>query len=399
MGPSKPRRMGHPRIYACMFSAAQSAPAFAWQDVRGPAGAVVATLKRLGWEAPNWHQWLTRGKKAINILDLGKRSLTKIIHEDTFTSMGLRVGSKVWGSVGGLPLIKPLVSLVSEFRRAGAPGSTKARLLAGLVAGGFPTQHTLYLDRRVIDPLCQWCKTDVGTPSHRFYRCLGTHSIRMGMDVDDMICEANSQGSDPIFYSRCLTRSPEASWPPAIQRPGIKWLKFPQDGVFRRRICIDGSAIDPTLPFTRAGWAVVGMANDVCDIIGSCYGPLPHPIQEAGGGEIYAFLMALELCGAGPVSIVTDCKLVIDVWQQGPDQPLERLAFSELWRRIFDKGEDLGRENITLIKIKSHLSLTRALERGHPIWAWKGNKEADRLADLGARCHPRNPNSRTIMFP
>eukprot|EP00959_Pyramimonas_sp_CCMP1952_P004901 102928-Pyramimonas_sp.AAC.1 len=63
--------------------------------------------------------------------------------------MGLRVGSKVWGAVGGLPLIKPLVSLVSEFRhRAGAQGDVKARLLSGLVAGGYPAQCTLYLDRR-----------------------------------------------------------------------------------------------------------------------------------------------------------------------------------------------------------------------------------------------------------
>eukprot|EP00959_Pyramimonas_sp_CCMP1952_P195477 4087293-Pyramimonas_sp.AAC.1 len=34
-------------------------------------------------------------------------------------------------------------------------------------------------------------------------------------------------------------------------------------------------------------------------------------------------------------------------------------------------GEDIGRGSI-MMKIKSRLSLTKALERGHPIWAWKG---------------------------
>ncbi|CAK0816741.1 unnamed protein product [Prorocentrum cordatum] len=165
---------------AC-FSAAQTAPSFAWQGVRGPAGAVVLALKRLGWE--------------------------------------------------------PLVSLVSEFRhRAGAQGDVKARLLSGLVAGGYPAQCTLYLDR-------------------------------------------------------CLMRSPEAGWPLAVQTPAVQRDKYPQNGVLQKRMCIDGSAIEPELPFTRA-----------------------------------------------------------------------------------------GRENIILIKFKSHLSRTKALERGHSIWAWKGKREADRHA-------------------
>eukprot|EP00959_Pyramimonas_sp_CCMP1952_P072457 1513492-Pyramimonas_sp.AAC.1 len=101
--------------------------------------------------------------------------------------------------------------------------------------------------------------------------------------------------------------------------------------------------------------------------------------------------MAFQMCGAGPVAVVTDCKLVIDVRERGPQHNLERLAFSELWSRIFQNGEDIRRENRILIKSNSHPSLIKALERGHPIWAWKGKREADRLAERGARCHPHRP--------
>ena len=74
----------------------------------------------------------------------------------------------------------------------------------------------------------------------------------------------------------------------------------------------------------------MGLTSDRCVITGACYGPLPHPIQESGCGEIYSFLMALQMAGSGSIVIVTDCNVVIDVWQQGPDQQLDRLAFSEL---------------------------------------------------------------------
>ncbi|CAK0801667.1 unnamed protein product, partial [Prorocentrum cordatum] len=307
--------------------------------------------------APSWHQWLTRGKKEVDVLDIGKRSLTKLIQQDAWDSMGFRVGSKVWGAVGAPPLIKPLASLITEFRRGGAQGDLKARLLSGLVAGGYPTQRALYLDGRAIRPDCQRCKVAAGTPTRRLYRCMGTYLLRQSMDVDDAVTQAG--------------------WPCGLQAPAIQREKYQQNGVFQVRMCIDGSAIDPELPFARAGWAVVGMASDTCDITGSCYGPPPHPVQEAGGGEIYALRMAFQMCGAGPVAVVTDCKLVIDVRERGPQHNLERLAFSELWSRIFQNGEDIRRENRILIKSNSHPSLIKALERGHPIWAWKGKREAD----------------------
>ena len=86
---------------------------------------------------------------------------------------------------------------------------------------------------------------------------------------------------------------------------------------------------------------------------GACYGPLPRRIQEGGCGEIYAFLMALQMAGSGQIATATDCNLVIDVWAQGPDQQLDRVACSEPRKLIFEKGEDLSRSNILLVKNSS----------------------------------------------
>eukprot|EP00959_Pyramimonas_sp_CCMP1952_P107457 2246680-Pyramimonas_sp.AAC.1 len=104
--------------------------------------------------------------------------------------------------------------------------------------------------------------------------------------------------------------------------------------------------------------------------------------------------MALRSLEVGVVEIASDCQLVVDVWAKGPDQDFDRLAYSELWVQIFQTAQDYGIENITLRKVRSHLSLTKALEVGMPIWAWKGNNEADRLAGEGAKLHPTNPRAK-----
>ncbi|CAK0863575.1 unnamed protein product, partial [Prorocentrum cordatum] len=52
--------------------------------------------------------------------------------------------------------------------------------------------------------------------------------------------------------------------------------------------------------------------------------------------------MALQLAGSGKVVIVTDGRMSSGGRQQGPDQPWQRLAFSELWELIFKKGEGRG---------------------------------------------------------
>ena len=146
------------------------------------------------------------------------------------------------------------------------------------------------------------------------------------------------------------------------------------------RLCLDGPAFDSDSPFTRAGWVVVCLGPSSATISSLQRGPLPHPVQESGCGEVFALLMGLRSLEVGPVEIATDCQLGTDVWAKGPAQCLDDLAYSELWEQIFTLAEDYGYENITLLKVRSHLSLMKACESGIPIWAWRGNKEADRLA-------------------
>eukprot|EP00959_Pyramimonas_sp_CCMP1952_P183733 3841891-Pyramimonas_sp.AAC.1 len=58
-------------------------------------------------------------------------------------------------------------------------------------------------------------------------------------------------------------------------------------------------------------------------------------------------------------------------------------AFAEVWAEVLAKARDIGWGNIQLRKIKSHLSHGDAVARNFPFCAWRGNREADRLAREG----------------
>ena len=87
-----------------------------------------------------------------------------------------------------------------------------------------------------------------------------------------------------------------------------------------RKVCLDGSGFDQDNPsLARAGWGLVSVSLGG-HIVAPAYGPLPHVIQLAGAGEVYAFLMALKLAGPEGLEAITDCKVLEDVWVSGPSR-------------------------------------------------------------------------------
>eukprot|EP00959_Pyramimonas_sp_CCMP1952_P328531 6877865-Pyramimonas_sp.AAC.1 len=111
----------------------------------------------------------------------------------------------------------------------------------------------------------------------------------------------------------------------------------------------------------------------------------------AGCGEVFALLVALRFLGPTVTTIATDCKMVLDIWSKGPLQDLSDVCFSELWVDMIRIVTDTGLGNLSMVKVKSHLSRAAALSRGIPCWAWAGNREADRLARLGAEAQTALP--------
>eukprot|EP00959_Pyramimonas_sp_CCMP1952_P447193 9363009-Pyramimonas_sp.AAC.1 len=65
--------------------------------------------------------------------------------------------------------------------------------------------------------------------------------------------------------------------------------------------------------------------------------------------------MLIKDVGVGPVHVVCDCKMVVDIWEAGSGQRLDNVAYAEVWREIFRRCEDLTAP-VTIEKIRSHQS-------------------------------------------
>eukprot|EP00959_Pyramimonas_sp_CCMP1952_P153013 3200862-Pyramimonas_sp.AAC.1 len=54
-----------------------------WRSIRGPAGAVVMTLKRFGWKATSWDCWYTECGAKLDLHDMGPAALKKVVNQAT----------------------------------------------------------------------------------------------------------------------------------------------------------------------------------------------------------------------------------------------------------------------------------------------------------------------------
>eukprot|EP00959_Pyramimonas_sp_CCMP1952_P327486 6855651-Pyramimonas_sp.AAC.1 len=73
------------------------------------------------------------------------------------------------------------------------------------------------------------------------------------------------------------------------------------------------------------------MVNDAGELLASASGPLPHPLQDIDGAELYAVLMILRHAGPGNLEVGVDCEALVSVWSRGLLQDCTDLPFGEFW--------------------------------------------------------------------
>ena len=144
----------------------QACRAVKWTEVLGPTGAVCATLPRLGWEGVSFDRWKIGDGLEIDLSTFGRRSLHALIDRGTCREMLRYVSVPSSSNVMKPPMINVIRQELQAFRKRG--DADAAIFLSGVVAGGYPSQLQLFLDRKVVNPFCLLCGQVVGTPKHRF---------------------------------------------------------------------------------------------------------------------------------------------------------------------------------------------------------------------------------------
>jgi hypothetical protein len=140
----------------------QAGSARPWSTVRGPGGAVVATLRRLEWKPEGPSVWITDRGELINLEVVSPRSLKGIVDDATE-----RFLAKEWARETGDPTlaagvwIKPVLKAMAKATPAGA---AYLKRVASQVEW---TQSRLFTGKRAATPDCPKGCCEIGDLAHR----------------------------------------------------------------------------------------------------------------------------------------------------------------------------------------------------------------------------------------
>eukprot|EP00959_Pyramimonas_sp_CCMP1952_P391979 8214022-Pyramimonas_sp.AAC.1 len=92
------------------------------------------------------------------------------------------------------------------------------------------------------------------------------------------------------------------------------------------------------------------MVSGAGDILASAHFPLPHPLQDIYGAELYVVLMSLRHSGPDEILLGVDCQSLLDVWARGPHQNVMNTPFGEYWGEVLARVRDRGEGQTALFK-------------------------------------------------
>ena len=235
---------------------------------------------------------------------------------------------------------------------------------------------------------CQLCgSTD--SAWHRLYECDATSDLRAQVSSD---------------FWQSITRVPQAlslhGW--ELQAPQkLQWLRYLNDisdSFPLAFVDVTGPVVDLfvdgscffEVPFKTAAWSVIrapapSLATSTAEdfqVVAS--GWVPGCIQTSHRAELWALLGALHYSATNPgvVRVWSDCQSVVDnfnLFGKGCKALKSSCSHFDLWLRIQDYIEQIGKNRIFVAKVPGHEDLDSAetdLER----WAYLGNALADTTA-------------------
>ena len=286
------------------------------------------------------------------------------------------------------PALEPLRAGLQAVRRRG--DHEMVHLVESLVTGGIVSQYDLYVERAELDPRCQWCHTALGTTHHRLFCCDATCTLARDKGLAQVRAAGRAAPPGDLGMLRGLVdlKLDEAAPPSRTEsclRAGVG-LRQLWSGI----VCVDGSVTCPrSSRLARSGWSAVSVTADG-RILGGMYGCVPGEFQEIGYAELYAVVRVLREKGLGHLTIVSDCKGIVDDYLRGEAFCTSHQSkYADLWCEFWFLVNDAGHDQVSLVWVKAHASWRVAELLGTSWCQHIGNKEADRLAKLGARLHPQ----------
>ncbi len=357
-----------------------------WKAIRGPVGAAMCHLRRLGasWPAPFR---IVIGSVSIDICTTPPKQVYAYLRDSARVALDLQmlgnmITARAWDRSAVLERYKHGVDwdMMRRILASKSVSPVGRRALQIFMAGGFWSDERRWLSGLKEDPSCALCQEAVGDDEHFIAaQCPAVQIALMwrrlaGEDCSDPQCLGDPSLS-PLIYLGLPPRA--ARWLPTPEMQSEGWLTMGGVGMSYG----DGSGYRQQLRCGRiATWSVVRLRVDQSgklECAEALRGVVPGLFPTVPRAEIYALFQHLRHAGQG-ACYGGDCKHVIDTFQKGiePYFTSSRCVNADLWRKVKwaqdDHGIPMGAR-----KIKAHASREAAVEQGSTVEDWEGNRTAD----------------------
>ncbi|CAK0832156.1 unnamed protein product [Prorocentrum cordatum] len=355
-----------------------------WAKVKGPAGAVIMSLRRARWTWPSWTVYCTKDGEMVDLTAVCPTDVGALLRADL-----RRVLWEQWtAQQPGMESLAPgprLPPVVAQLAARAFPAHAKRAARKVVLAGAWTMSRLAEVSITPTD-ICIGCGLAVGTPHHRFFRCPALLEVRRRAQAEWQ--HVAEQQEDSLLWTRGLARDPSADWAHRSVDEADFHCDVLQgtDALLSGDIVCDGSKLG-TSCWAQAGWAAMAIDAGGAPTV-QLWGPLPCLFKEqktVKRAEMWAFLKTLETV-LPPCRIFTDHQGILDGIRRGP-----RWCFSwgrphaDVWRRIWHKIADVGLEPEWVMHVKAHRSRA-AISRleGLAQQVARGNEAVDALAKRGA---------------
>ena len=390
------------RSFSTAIANGKKPEAIKWKFCNGPASATVYSINKIGWECISPVKWQMQDGHIINIDEVCPRTVKALVCSAVREVIWKRAGVKntSYAALHGRPFTEPIQSLLRSKPKAAWNGQHQG-MLRSIVACGIWPEERLRIAGYLCDGLCDRCGIPA-TVEHYIFACEKTRDFRFTWGISDDLLDARSNFPNSPLWSVCMCPDPTLGYPKPTFELKVEWENVGDDGpCFPWPGFGDGSgrfAFTPSM--RRCGWAVLSARLGLDDVIerGPCaHGPLPGIMQAVPAAELFAFYMYLVHAmpaGNGSYTYTTDCQWVIDTWHIGKEAACNGWAHhAGLWRKVFQRAEDLGTNLIFIRKVKAHLKVQDA-ETPAKRMILQANSWADAKARQGVLMHPGSEDHR-----
>ncbi len=373
-----------------------------WTAVRGPVGAMLLTLHRLGWQMPSPFVLVDDRGEELPLTKVTPAMLADLLREATRRALENYIGGKLASEDeefrGRRACVDHLSRQLATDKRITREG--RAAVMSVACNAVMTYSRAVALGYMVQD-ICPMCGCAGDTIRHRVWECQHPDAVeaRRRAAPDWLIDEVRRRPCTQARWTTGVIPHPGDIWPrpsadanPTAVYDGDGERPLSADCIPRLRgqVYVDGSCTNHVIrDLRRAGTSIVTMGHDDAPLWRIRL-PLPSPMpQTSQAAEFAAMPMLLAYLGAaeGEWDVASDCLNVVQACSGPPARALSgQRRYGGVLKPVL--ADTRWAKQVTVRKVPAHVEYS-ALPMGKQRSDAVGNHWADKEAKAAVEDHPR----------